>query len=669
MSKERLEALRKKKRLAELRAKQTGDLSETSSIKEATLAAGAGALQGATFGFADEVGAAIETGLDVAQEVGKEAMAKGLSGVDMNLAEIGEQYSRNLEDHRKMYSAMEEKHSVLYNIGDISGSILGSISTGGTGTLLGAGVKAGAKTLGISAVQGVAHGVGRAELKTIDETLSEVGTIGAVTDVAGTVAGAALGPVGKVVGKGAQKIGAESFLNYLGAHVGRLRTGLESGLKKHGKNTTEYASRMVKYTTKEGDPLIKGNRNPEELLDILKQEEQIAGEIMGDALKSIKSKPHPMDIHTYIRSSLDTSIEKAQMPDTIKALQEVSNEVDSLFFKHIDKGKGVIEEIPIERSVQSLHFLKSEMFDIAAQRGEDTLKGKATRQVANSLFKYIDNLAKEGADDATYKAYSSAKLKWGDLQETSKMLKHKLSQPDSSPMNVFKHFFTRNSVAALGISTATGMAPLPAAMTAIAVEKMATNSKVAAPVAKGLLKVSSAFKENPERWARASQQIVSASAISSDLFEEKLMEASAEVDLFQNPLPRTSEGVIRQKGSVLTMVGTLDKNMENALREAIDNKETEKIQKIMGSLSSKDTKGLVQPGIGWDGMAVTEEDTIKVNKWISGIKNTRKRMHTTKSFKENNQIPQDMMIGTEGQEPDKFFQFEKTRKGPKNKKF
>ena len=95
----------------------------------------------------------------------------------------------------------------------------------------------------------------------------------------------------------------------------------------------------------------------------------------------------------------------------------------------------------------------------------------------------------------------------------------------------------------------------------------------------------------------------------------------------------------------------------------------QEVNNLLKNISSLDDKGLIQPGIGWDGLAITEEDTLKVNKYINNIKNTRKRMHMTTSFSQTKQVPEEMMIGSDGQEPDKFFKYEKARKGPSNNKY
>ena len=88
----------------------------------------------------------------------------------------------------------------------------------------------------------------------------------------------------------------------------------------------------------------------------------------------------------------------------------------------------------------------------------------------------------------------------------------------------------------------------------------------------------------------------------------------------------------------------------------------------MGQVSVLAPK-VIEQGIGWDGVAVTQEDKAMVFEWIGKIKDTRKRMHLKSNFSKDFKIPEDLLNGTDGQEPDKFFKFQKARKGPGNNKF
>ena len=76
----------------------------------------AGAAQGATFGFADEISALGETAYDVLKATGEEAIYKGVSGVEMNLAEILEQYDSNLKSTREEFDRLEAKHGNYYTV-------------------------------------------------------------------------------------------------------------------------------------------------------------------------------------------------------------------------------------------------------------------------------------------------------------------------------------------------------------------------------------------------------------------------------------------------------------------------------------------------------------------------------------------------------------------------
>jgi len=56
----------------------------------------------------------METAYDVLKATGEEAVHKGISGIEMNLAEIREQYDSNLDATRKEFDRLEAKHGNYY---------------------------------------------------------------------------------------------------------------------------------------------------------------------------------------------------------------------------------------------------------------------------------------------------------------------------------------------------------------------------------------------------------------------------------------------------------------------------------------------------------------------------------------------------------------------------
>jgi hypothetical protein len=178
--------------------------------------------------------------------------------------------------------------------------------------------------------------------------------------------------------------------------------------------------------------------------------------------------------------------------------------------------------------------------------------------------------------------------------------------------------------------------------------------------------MSKALTKNQQKYNHIAGRLVSSVGISTDAFMDNLQVSAAEIELMENPVQRTSEDVIKRKDAILTIANNRDKEMASSLRDAIDRQDQAAIAGIMSTLALDSNK--VQEGIGFDGMAVTEQDQQEVGSWISRIKNPRKRMKLKSQFNKDFMVPEEMMMGSDGQAPDKFFQFNKARKGPGNNK-
>ena len=125
---------------------------------------GRGGLQGLTFGAAEEVYAGGKSALQSLME------SAGLS--EDNQKGYEQQYLEARDAERAANKAAEQANPATYLTGDIAGSVLPALFTGGTG-LIGAGLKTGAKEaikrggtkslMALGAAEGAAHGLGRSE--------------------------------------------------------------------------------------------------------------------------------------------------------------------------------------------------------------------------------------------------------------------------------------------------------------------------------------------------------------------------------------------------------------------------------------------------------------------------------------------------------------------------
>ena len=668
------------KELAEYEALEQAEAEEAKPGTLEKVGAGiAGAAQGATFGLADEILGVQKTVEDLTQTAYNQVKSKGLQGIPDTLATAGETLSNNIDQYRKVFKTIEERNKVVYTTGDITGSIISSWATGGGSALLGAGLKQGAKTLGISALQGAAHGYGRGEGETLNQHLANSAT-GSAWDVGGTVLG---GGVGHGITKGGKAIagyfGKESFLNYLGAHTGRIRQTVENNARKFGKTVNEWADRMTSYTTKSAkgadEYVIQGNRSPEELLDLFKFEQKVANESMEDVLGSLKQLPEADGFSLYRRiqnNVIEPQMRTARESSLKKSITEVDDWIKGELYTAVPskggKEAGAFIDMPVNRKIQDIQFLKKNIYEL---EDGSTLTSQLKLNVAKDLNNYIKDTIKTSAEltPSMKNKFFTAWTKSGDLADAAKVVNAKMSQGDSSLINFFKSYLTRNSLSAFAISYATGVKPLMAAATGLAIEKLATHPRVAAPVGRGLLKVAKAFSVNPQAYQRAAQELISASAISSDAFEEALINVGAEVDLREDPLVRTTAETIRRKDSVLTRLSQKSPEIADQLREAIDNNDTDQIRGIMAGLAESSKSGTIREGMGWDGIAITEGEQKRVNSWITSIRDIRKKKALKTQFESTGNIPEEMLTGGSGQGNAKQFVYNKAKDKIRNPEY
>ena len=184
MSRERLEALRKKKRLAELRAKQGEQPTINTPVveeKEKDLdvsqadAILRGAGQGATLELLDEGIAVYKTGKEVVGEIAGGFMEQGLKGAVDAAPNIAETYRKHKEDETAHLQRLQEKHPYSYMGANAAGVVANAAATMGVSSYLyGAKVATSVKAgMGIFGGAGFIHGVGSSESDKLEDVLKE----------------------------------------------------------------------------------------------------------------------------------------------------------------------------------------------------------------------------------------------------------------------------------------------------------------------------------------------------------------------------------------------------------------------------------------------------------------------------------------------------------------
>lgn len=271
--------------------------SEGRKLAEAGLA---GAAQGATFGFSDELGA----GLDVAGQVvsGKQ----GLDGLSAKWREL--QKTREAAN-----KALEEESPWAYGVGELTGGLASAVATPGLtaakvatggGKLLGVGAetllagKTGSKLANITGkglnlgvqglLPGAAYGLGSSEAD-ISKPL-ELAQDTASGATMGLIGGAALGASGQV-GKETLNVGKEivkdsDFLRQVGSAYDYGKKGLNLGSSK----------------TQDKISLIPGQR-AEDLVNKIFQVDEMLGQKVGSSLENAQLNGVKVNVDPELQSA------------------------------------------------------------------------------------------------------------------------------------------------------------------------------------------------------------------------------------------------------------------------------------------------------------------------------------------------------------------------------
>ena len=188
-------------------------------------------------------------------------------------------------------------------------------------------------------------------------------------------------------------------------------------------------------------------------------------------------------------------------------------------------------------------------------------------------------------------------------------------------------------------------------MTAMGLKAVANHPGVNGVVAASANRISNAISSNPGAFEGIARSLTSSAAISGEAFMEDLMSSAAKVNLTLEPLARSTQEVMRRKEDILTMLHAKNPKLATELGMAIQKQDVNAIRQFM---SMHGTGKMIQPGIGWDGMAVTDQDKQAVSNWLQSVASPRKRMMLTTQFGKDSMIPQEMYMPQQPEPMNKF---------------
>lgn len=699
MSREELEKLRKRKRLAELEKKSSGQAVSTEDKsfveigKEAmtgpgmpeapsemfgtpdadnpdveitrSLAAKFGAQNGLTGGWDENIRAAGDTVNDVLEAAATGLMKKGIQGTVDSLPDIKDTFDANLAAEKQIEAKAREKYPHTYNMTDLAGTITGEVATFGMAKAL----KGGKAIKGFDALMtqtgfGLVHGLGRTEEDTIEgmakDTAIEVGL--ATVPVAGQMVGKTrLGTKAvQAVGQAAEKTMVPSFLRFLGAKVDTF----EASVREFGKDAVDVAERVLGMTNSKGEKIINVRAPRKQILTDVQKEADSAGREMKMLLTEadqINQKGEPMGVrHLYakLKAELfhdqDGGVYKSLDQKKIGAFKNLEEEIYANLFDvsqdEVEKVTGRIlkKNIPNDMlQFTTMHDYISDQFRYSRGAihmpdsiGKDVMM--ARKRVAQIAHEHLDNQIVTIADSNLLTRYKDARTKFGDLKTIEDALD--VSMGKNKAKEILRSMFRDKLFVVGSMAGAAGLSLQDPAVggalgVASAMGMIATSRRVNGIVAQSASRVAKAFKMNPDKYGNIAAKLAAASAVSSEAFMDQMYLTSATVDLMEKPLARTTEDVFKRRSQILTIVSDIDEEMGNNLRKAIDESNTTEIGSIMTQLSMKAQPGLIEEGVGWDGVAWDPGTQEAVEKSLRKHLTPREQTLLIPRFREDKKIP------------------------------
>lgn len=339
-----------------------------------------GAAQGASFNFADELTAALESGA-------------GSLGIVPDKS-----YEQSLQESRQAYKTAEESNPEAYLGGEIGGGIATAFVPG-LNAAKGASL---ATKLGVGAAQGAASGIGRAE------NLQEAGVGAALGGLAGTAGVGLAEGAGKLLSKGAEKLAPK----------------LEGTIERFGQKaigaTAKQAEKIKPGTVK--NMLEAGQIGWLDTAgDIAKNVEaplNTATSQIDEALRASNQNINVSDFTTEIEDTIARLQSTPQGQPVARQLQTILNDIRATGKDSV----GILEAETTKRA-----------FNDRIKNWADAMSGAANKE-AYDVYRSGVERAVDKFDPGTAKEFIDAKKTFGMLRPVQDIAEARQQQRDYSPM-------------------------------------------------------------------------------------------------------------------------------------------------------------------------------------------------------------------------------------------
>lgn len=600
------------------------------------LTAGAmGLAQGVTLGFADEIGGAAQTIGDTVSQVLHQ-------GEIPNLPEIQQTYKKNRDELRASFEKAEEDHKGSFLLGDIVGGLVMPMGAG--------------KALGKQMIKyGAAQGLGRSEGEKSYELAMDV-AVGAGLGAAGYKVGELFNKGFKTAGGKVQDIADgerfNKFLDGIGVRSSVKTIKLRKSLNNQNIPKEEFVDKLSAEISSDGLPVFHPSRSMEELDDIIAQQVGFLDSVKKQVIE---------EAETALRPSLTQAAQNIdlQRPTTFidsgVITKRVFNEIDDIFSNKVLKDNLNLKNKIKDDLVTSLKVYDSggitfkDAFNFKQElqqkvknwgRENTNIDSQEVYQRLSTTVKNIidDGLLKsDGLNPAIRSTYMDANKRMSLLLTAKESVSKTVESRNLGVFGIVKESLQQiREIAPIGIDNVSSKNPVKAAVGTLKSLMFTPNLSMEASYSLGRL--ANAAEKNPT----IARMLLERSAASGPAFLAAASYADAFIEFKEAPLQRTSQAVIENADRIQALLDMEDPETAKMFAKAVESEDRDLINGIMNQVSTSSSAAkLIAPGIGWDGMAISEGDKKTVENQIkkSSISSSKKAMLMQK-FKQDRMIPQ-----------------------------
>lgn len=438
--------------------------------------AGRGLVQGSTAGFADELGGAVQGGLDSIyglfgdspSEVNARLAEQGFTG-DVGPTSSGQMYTQGRDEMRELDRQAKEANPSAYTAGEIGGGIASSFVPGlnlGKGASL-------AKIAAQSAAMGGAAGLG---LSDADLTKGEFGQ--AAWDTAkGAAVGGAIGAGSELAARGISALArkAPEALDRFAEKAALNATGAT------GKQLTTFSDDAGRQLLDRG--IVRFGDSQRNIATRAADAVKAANSQIDDSLRALEAKGVKVDandIYNTIRAKIDELAGDPSQADIAKMLE---GELDNLLNATEARGS-------TEFGVGAAEKIKRG-YNRKAGNWADPEKGAVGKEMYQTFRGGVEDAA-EAADPATAALFKEGKESYGLLRPIEEAAERRAATTAQSPVGGLL-----DTAAFVGAEAAKGGMGIPAA-----IARRVVSPRISSSVAVGADTLSKIMKVAPQRLGK-----------------------------------------------------------------------------------------------------------------------------------------------------------------------